>query len=111
MDVNKFANWLKVELKTRGWSQADLARKSGLSTGQVARLLTGERGVGERSTLAIAHALKLPPVQVFVVAGFLPEGKSDQWLEEMKVLLGHISHADRDAVKKILRTYAEMGEK
>lgn len=111
MDVNKFSKWLNAELKARDWKQIDLVKKSGVSVGQISRPMTGTRGASDRSILSIAKALKLPPVQVFEAAGFLPESKSDQWLEEMQVLLEHISPADREAVGIILRTYAERKDK
>lgn len=111
MDVRKFSEWLNAELKARGWKKVDLVRRSGVSFSQISMLMSGTRGVGDQSVIAIAKALKLPPVQVFEAAGFLPESKSDQWLEEMHVLLEHISPADREAVRIILRTCAERKDK
>lgn len=109
MDLNKFADWLKFELKARGWHQIDLVRKSGLSTGQISRLLDGERCIREKSIIAIAHALKLPPLQVFIASGLIPEIELDQWMETMTILLNHVSRHDRVAVEKSLQTSPEIG--
>ena len=70
-DTN-FSGWLQEELKKRGMSQADLSRKSGLSTAAVSRIMGGSRGVGAEACTAIARALKLPPETVFRQAGLLP---------------------------------------
>ena len=37
-----FSDWLAVELKTRGISQMDLVRKSGVSRPHISRIIRGE---------------------------------------------------------------------
>lgn len=83
MDKEKFSKWLQDQLNQREWTQAELARRSGVSTGQIARLMTGERGVGEQSVIAIAQALILPPAQVFEAAGILPPKAAKDGLIEL----------------------------
>lgn len=111
MDIVKFTAWLNNELKIRDWTQADLARKIRISESHISMMMAGKRGLSTRSFLAISKALKIPQNKVFGAAGLLPEKKSDQWVEAMTILLGHVSTTDRKAVETILRTYAEMGEK
>lgn len=67
-----FADWLRDKLNEMGWTQAELARRSGVSAPQITRLLSGERGIGEQSISSIARALRLPPETVFRAAGLLP---------------------------------------
>ena len=61
MTNSTFSQWLLSELESREWSQVDLSRKSGVSQAQITRVLSGERGIGEKALSAIASALKLPP--------------------------------------------------
>jgi transcriptional regulator with XRE-family HTH domain len=72
MEIN-FADWLRKKLKERDWTQAELSRRSGVSTPQITRVLSGERGLGEQSIKGIAQALQLPPEVVFRAAGLLPQ--------------------------------------
>jgi transcriptional regulator with XRE-family HTH domain len=82
-----FGDWLNAENDKRGWVQADLARKSGLKTSTVSRLVTGARNPGLDACIAIARAYDYPVEVVYRAAGLLelePE-KSEkrdlvQWL-------------------------------
>jgi transcriptional regulator with XRE-family HTH domain len=71
--MNKFGAWLKEELTRQEMSQSDLARASNITTAQISRIISGNRGVGEQALNAIAHALKLPPEMIFEKAGLLPQ--------------------------------------
>lgn len=83
-----FSQWLQNELDDRHWIQADLARKSGLSTGQVSRLLTGTRDPGGSTCLAIARAFRLPVEIVLKAAGILPAGNTtDESTDELYELI------------------------
>jgi Helix-turn-helix. len=70
--MDNISEFLTAEMNKVGMNQSDLARKSGVSTGQISRLINGTRGVGEKSLRAIAEALSVPPDVMFRVAGFLP---------------------------------------
>ncbi len=60
-------------MKKRSWSQADLARKSGLDTSLVSNILSSRKNIGVTSANAIAKAFKIPPEIIFRKAGLLPE--------------------------------------
>ena len=68
-----FSEWLQEELRIKDLSQADLARKSGITPSQISRIISGNRGVGEEALTAIAYALGYPPEEIFRKAGLLPE--------------------------------------
>jgi transcriptional regulator with XRE-family HTH domain len=91
METN-FADWLREKLKKENWSQAELSRRSGVSPAQITRVISGERGLGEQSILAIAQALKLPPEEVFRAAGLLPSVSAERSkineLEHLANMLG-----------------------
>jgi len=65
-------DWLKSELKKRGWSSRELAGRAGLSSGSIAHVLRGERGAGFDVCSGIARALELPPEEIYRLAGLLP---------------------------------------
>lgn len=70
-----FNEWLLERLKELEWSQADLARASGLTTAAISKYING-RIPDEAALRKLAKALKMPPDLVFEKAGILPP-KSD----------------------------------
>ena len=73
----KFNDWILSQLREREWSQADLARSSGLTRGAISKYLI-DRIPDESALRKIAHAFKLPPETVFCAAGILPPEDSSQ---------------------------------
>lgn len=68
-----FADWLAVQLRERGWSQAELARRANVAQPTISRVLSGENQAGEDLARGIARAFKLDPVVVMTRAGILDE--------------------------------------
>lgn len=66
-----FNEWLLKQLQDREWSQADLARHSGITKGAVSNYING-RVPDESSLRKIAKAFNLPTDFVFEKAGILP---------------------------------------
>jgi|SRR3990172_2374270 len=84
VDKSDFAVWLEAQLKEQGITQAELARRAGVTRAAINGILTGARGPGVDLCNGIARALKLPPETVYRVAGIpLSEAKKDPWVEEM----------------------------
>jgi len=69
---NVFRDWLLLTLEEKGWSQSTLARAAGVSPAAISDALSGRRGVGKSLATKIARALRLPPEEVFRIAGILP---------------------------------------
>jgi transcriptional regulator with XRE-family HTH domain len=67
-----FVAWLKNELVAQNWSQADLSRATGLSSGTIANVLNEKRKPGVDFVLAVARALRVEPEDLYRRAGFLP---------------------------------------
>jgi transcriptional regulator with XRE-family HTH domain len=83
-----FSDWLREQLKERGWNQAELSRRSGISQPHITKALNGERNFGEQSIKAIAEALQFPPEKVFRIAGILPPiSKERSQLGELTYLI------------------------
>lgn len=70
--MEKFSEWLDRQLISRNWSRADLSRKANISQATLSLIYSGQRSPGNDVCEAIAHALDLPPVEVFRAAGLLP---------------------------------------
>ncbi len=69
----KFANWLTAQMQERNWSQADLARASGIHKQSIYYYLTQSAKPPHAHALAkIASALELPVEEVYRAAGYLP---------------------------------------
>lgn len=108
MDKEKFSKWLQSELNQREWTQADLSRKSGVSTGQIARLMSGERGLGEDSVAAIAKALRMPANVVYRVAGFLPpEAEADEMAEKLNHKINMLTPGARAIADRLIDALLE----
>lgn len=67
-----FSDWIQAELDSRGWDQAELARRSQISDSHISRLVSGGRKPGQDSVKAIARAFRLPAEDVMRQAGILP---------------------------------------
>lgn len=67
------SNWLQTELHSRNWTQSELARVSGLHRAIISKIVLQGSDPTPETLEAIAKALKLPPEQVYRVAGILPQ--------------------------------------
>lgn len=104
--VNAFANWVNEQLDDRKWSQAELARKAGISRATISKLLSyNEDQMPTAETLvSIARALRFPPEYVFRKAGILPvEPDDDPSLAEANQLLSELPEEYRKQALQLLR--------
>jgi len=66
--ATEFQDWVRAEMKIRGWSQATLAERAGFSLSTVAAVLTsGRRKPGMKFLLGIASAFEMQLVDVIVI--------------------------------------------
>lgn len=106
--MEAFIEWLEEELKKRDWQPADLARRAGLHTGSVSRILTGTRRPGADICRGIAEALKVPPEIVFRKAGLLPaKTEIDSQSEELVHLFQQLGAIERKRLVQIARVWIE----
>ncbi len=70
----KLSDFINEELKQRGWSQRELARKAGVSHTSISEVIAGNRNPGWDFCAAIAAPLEKTPLEVFQLAGLLPSG-------------------------------------
>lgn len=95
--MNPLSDWIFDELNQRGWTPAELAKRAGVNTGTLSRVLTGDRNAGPDLCRAIAKALGEPPEKVFRIAGLLPAlaTTEDTALQELMELARNMSPEDR----------------
>ena len=75
---NALPAFLNEELKKRGWSQNELARRSGLSHTSIIQVMTGKRGAGIKFIQGVSHALNVPVEQLLRVAGIIEPPPNDE---------------------------------
>lgn len=67
--MTSFSDWIRDETKRRGWSQASLAERAGLSRSSISKMLTsGCRKPGMRFFSGIATAFEMPLAEVILIA-------------------------------------------
>jgi transcriptional regulator with XRE-family HTH domain len=110
-----FADWLKVELNKRNWDQAELVRRSGVTSAQISRVVTGVRGAGPELSIAIGKGLNLPPEEVFRARGWLPsqtekesELKLSPEVAEVAAEIEQLPLESRRIVLHVARSTAEV---
>lgn len=94
-----FSEWLTEQIVARGWTQSELARRAGVTPPTVSRVVSGENRPGHDFVQGVARALGLPPEEVAVRAGLLPD--YGEVLPELKALsprLARLPADDRAAV-------------
>ena len=74
---NRFGPWLDAQLRERGMTQAELARKMETSTGAISSWIHGKRHPTPASCRSIAGILRLPVDVVLEAAGHRPPSRDD----------------------------------
>ena len=71
--MSTFSEWLNDQMAITEMSQVELAKRTGLTTATISRLLSETRQPGTEACEAIARAFNLPAETVYRKAGLLPE--------------------------------------
>lgn len=99
MTSSAFGDWLLRKLVVADMTQAELARRSGISTAQISRLISGLSAPGIDSLNAIATALRLDPATVYAEAGVIPTVTDrDAAIEELNRRLARLSPSQREVL-------------
>lgn len=106
-----FSEWLILEIKKRGWSQADLARETGITSGGVSNLFNSTRGPSPETCISIARAFGYPPELVFRKAGLLPEkSETDQITEQAIFLFKQLGLGDKEEIIELMEAKIRRAE-
>ena len=108
METETIGDWLAKELQERGWDQAELVRRSGVSTAQISRIMSGTRRPGNNAMQGIARALKIPTEEVMRRAGILPKSgellpEVRDWNERLMAIPAERRQEAVDALEGVLR--------
>ncbi len=68
-DKNSFAEWLKAELQDRGWSRSEAARRGGISSSILDKIINGHSRPGLNFYKGLAKAFNMSLVDVLARAG------------------------------------------
>jgi transcriptional regulator with XRE-family HTH domain len=95
-----FKDWLLDNLQKTGWSQADLARASGLTRATISYYLGPKSKKPDQDALRkIARAFKMNPATVYRAAGILPPvPEIDAVREEILEVTGRLNIEDQREV-------------
>jgi len=110
MSNEDFVIWIKEELDRRGWSQNELARRSGLTSMGVSHVLTMNRNPGLEFCTSIAKALGYSDVEVLRRAGLIRapveeqvESMAEMTFNEIMALVKGLNLVERRELLKLVR--------
>lgn len=112
LSMENFGGWLLEEIEKRGLSQSDLVRMAGISRGTLSNIISGTRGVGNESMVAIANALKISPITIFRKAGLLPDDKnSEASFDDWQHILSQLTKDEQEEIRQIVELKIERRQK
>ena len=112
VSMDTFGEWINGQLTLRGWSQADLARATGMDSAVISNLINNRRGAGADSCKAIASALKIPPEIVMRAAGLLPPvAEHTEQKEELNYLYSQLKKEGQEDLVTYARFLLEKQER
>jgi len=101
--IEELVEFLEKEMKKRGWSQADFARATGMTTGGVSMLMNQSRRPSPETLLSIADAINFPPVHLFMIAGMLPKDIKRIEDKDLLFLFNQLSPGDKEEIEELIR--------
>jgi len=105
-----FIEWLSDEIHRRGWTQAELADRSGVTRGAISHLFSGTRNPGVEIITKMARALEIPTAEVFRAAGLLEtDPEQPPRLGEWVRMFMEADDATRDLMLENARFFSERG--
>jgi len=111
LSMENFGAWLLKELENRNWSQSDLVKAAGISRGTLSNIISGARGIGEKSLISIANALNISPITIFRKAGLLPENGEVGAFDDWQHLLAQLSPEEQEEMRQIAVMKIERNRK
>lgn len=113
LDMNdNFSEWLISNLKNKGWSQAELARRAGTSRTAISDAISGKNPAGFEVCLGIANAFGLPPEEVFRAANLLPPAPANtERINRLTHLLSMLGEDDLQDLEDLARAKIERTKK
>ena len=101
---SEFLDWINENLQKRGWTRADLARRTKISQSAYSMIFSGQREPGNDVLSALAKVFDLDLENVFRIAGILPAPK--EWSPtqaEWDDVFDRLSPQDQEELLQIAR--------
>jgi transcriptional regulator with XRE-family HTH domain len=108
--MDKFEEWLRVNMNVKGWSQADLARASGLTRQTISYYLSGASKKPDADALRLlASAFGLDEVDALRAAGMMSPAVGDSWVDQQAYKLSLITDPTlRETAARLINSLAEQ---
>ena len=104
------SKWIKSELRERGWSNNELARRAGLSPAGVSQVMTERSNPGLEFCRGVAVAFDEPPEKVLRLAGLLPQrSERDEQIDEILFHYDRMTPQEKANFRTIARALADGG--
>lgn len=113
-NVRDFSAWLESEMRARDWRQKDLIARSGISSGLLSQILSGQRRPGLETCRAIAKAFGLSEIQVLEIAGLVIRDERVAYnpiIESTASMLKDLPEEDQEDIRAIVRTKWERAQR
>jgi len=109
--TEKFANWLQGKMDAAGWSQSDLARRSGLTRQAIGNYVQGRRIPNRDAIAGIAKAFDLDIQYVYKMASLQYKHYNSAMSESDRIMLHLFSELDRETQYKLIDIARVMSQK
>lgn len=104
VEMDNFSVWLLQEIESRGWNQAELHRKSGLSRTVISDVLSNKVSPGYEFCIAVGKALHVPGDHIMRIAGLLPPlPERTQAHEQLLYLFDRLNDKDRQTILDMMQ--------
>lgn len=105
-----FTEWLTSEIRRRGWSEAEFARRGKISPQAVNQAINGINKPGIKLLEATAHAFDLPLEEVLRRSGRLRAWPAEALTDDLIARLRRLPAEDQDKVLALWRMALETLE-
>lgn len=106
----KFTDWLLAEMKKRGWSQAELARRSGLTRAAINNYVSGHRPNGAAID-KLAKAFQVPPSVLFEITSSSKKSSHNPWADEIAYKLSLLDESRKTIAEKFIQALLDETQK
>ena len=112
--VSGFSQWLESEMQARDWRQKDLIVRSGINSGLISQILSGQRTPGVETCRAIAKALGMKEITVLKIAGLIDDDEPAQFsplIESTASMMKDLSEVDQEDIRAMVRNKWERRQR
>lgn len=98
-----FKDWLSNLMGSRGVSQADLSRSSGVDPATLSKILNGRKPPSLEVCKSLARALMVSLTEVYTAAGYMPKPETDTEIETVVNLMTELPTDEKQEILNYAR--------